>query len=417
MADYLDQVIAYAELAAGQPAALVAARSALPLALCAPTEGLPERKTKSPGWSEAEEAFLAGSLGYLPEEEIARRLGRSQVAVHLRWKRDLRLPAPSKHPDFLTARKVADLMGIDVHKVAGWVDRGILPGKMLPGGRRIRRIRKTTLARWLARPESWVYFDHRRIGDDNLRRLVELAKARWGDEWWDLRQVADYHHADPKDVLRYVYRGELPAIHAPCQGGRTLEPGWARWYVRKSNAVQLVIRRGRGAGHEQPHNPEADAYLVLGRAVGLSMGALARRLGRNQRHGQVSYRLSQLHQSGDIPALIQRYNLPVVYNPATGDLFADWQDCLGRFPRLEQAMTRFHNWMGGTARKPGRQDLLLVAGVLRTWARNGENSEAAHWLGRSRVNADNLARAWWELTGLPLPAQSPPMGWQQLSMF
>ncbi len=399
--DYLiERAVAAAELEAGQPAALVAARSTLPLALCAFRQ--PARKAKSPAWSQPEEAFLAESLGRLTEDDIARRLGRTPVAVRLRWKR-LRLPAPSKHPDYLTARKAADLLGIDVHKVAGWGDYGILPGDLMAGKRRIRRIHKTALKRWLVRPESWVYFDYRKICDSRLRRLVELALARWGDEWWSVRQVADYHHAETKDVQRYIYRGELPAIQAINQGGRG-QAGWSFWYVRKSDALKLIIRRGRGAGHDLPHNPAADAYLLLGRAIGLSTNALAHRLGQNAK--QVSYRLAVLRRQGEIPALIERYKLPVAYDPATGALFADWRECPGKFPRLERAIARFLGWLNGMAKPPARPDCLLVANVLRcyiaprcfvapcAWAEHIGSPAVARILGGRQINPKNLERAY-----------------------
>src|SRR3989304_6585927 len=79
-------------------------------------------------WSEADELFLAENLGRLTDKEIGDALGRSEVAVHLRWSRELRLPAPSKDPRYMTARGVARALGVDEHVATHWIDSGILPG-------------------------------------------------------------------------------------------------------------------------------------------------------------------------------------------------------------------------------------------------------------------------------------------------
>src|SRR3972149_12237486 len=145
---YLDLLVEFSassgEREPGLPATIVQRRSTLPLAcLSAPTVTV-----KSPSWLPEEEEYLRSHLGFLEETQIAEALGRSQIGVHLRWSRDLHLPAPSKHPDYLTAQQIAKRLGEDAHKVCSWIDRGLLHGEIVPGGRKIRRVRQTMLVRW-----------------------------------------------------------------------------------------------------------------------------------------------------------------------------------------------------------------------------------------------------------------------------
>jgi len=71
-------------------------------------------------WSEREDEFLRQNLGVLSEEEIGAALRRTLTAVHLRWKRDLGLPAPSKTPGYMTANQAAKILAVDVHAVCRW---------------------------------------------------------------------------------------------------------------------------------------------------------------------------------------------------------------------------------------------------------------------------------------------------------
>jgi hypothetical protein len=351
---------------------------------------------RAPAWTEPEDEFLRQNLGWLAEDEMAGRLGRTPVAVHLRWKRDLRLPAPSKAPDILTANQVAEGLGVDLHIVAHWIDSGLLPGRRLPNNRVMRVVRRADLRRWLVQPEHWLYFDperidrgpHRRAGDfydedfwRSARRLAGLAHAHWGDEWWRARQVADHHGVTASDVQRFIRSGRIAAVQVRNLSGRHADPHWAPWFVRRSEATRadLVFTRGKGSGHEKPQSRAADAFLVLARAVGLSVNAIAA-MGYPGGVKNLFYRWAQLERKRLIPGLVREFGLKVVYRPRAGALFADWRDYRDRFPRLARALQRFQ-----AGDELGVRDLCYVRGVLQKWAAWHARTPAQRKFARSLI--------------------------------
>lgn len=362
----IEQAIVVGELAAGGDFELIRTRSpGMPVASL--TGGKRPKTAKALSWSDSEDEFLRQNLGLLSEDEMASKLGRSATAVHLRWKRDLRLPAPSKDPRYITATKAAQMLDIDAHKVVGWVDQGRMPGERMAGKRRIRRIPRLAFRRWLVKPDHWMLFDVERIKDDQLCRLVRLARTRWGDEWWSLRQAADYHEADTKDVLRYVYRQEIPAVRVENIAGRSSNPGWAHWFVRRSDAIKLVIHRGSG-GSRRAWSEGGDAFMLLAFAVGLPTGAIAWLMGGDWPAKRVSYRLDALRKRDQIPELTAKYELAIATRGKV--MFCDWRLHWRRFPRLAQAMSALDNDLNNEGRpelKP--DDIPLVRGVLSTWAK------------------------------------------------
>lgn len=228
-------------------------------------------------WSEAEDQYLRENLGWKTEDEIAKHLGRSVVAVHLRWKRDLHLPAPSRHPDYITANQAAEMVGLDAHKLAHWVDAGLIPGRVLPSQRRIRLIPRTTFDRWVVSPSNWIYFDWKKITDRRLRRLCELRAERWGDEWLTTVQVAKLHGVESKDVLRLIKLGKIAGVQvATSLGGRHKDPAWLNWFVRKSDALKAVFRRGRGSGRDVILTPRAEAWMLKAYFDGMSLQGISR---------------------------------------------------------------------------------------------------------------------------------------------
>lgn len=112
--------------------------------------------SQSPRWTKEELEFIVTHLGRMSDAEIARSLGRTEVAVHLKWSRDMHLPAPSKHPDFLTGHQAARLVGLDGHKITHWCDAGLIPHHLTAGPRKMRLIPKVSFYRWITSPESWI---------------------------------------------------------------------------------------------------------------------------------------------------------------------------------------------------------------------------------------------------------------------
>ncbi len=190
-------------------------------------------------WTAEEDAFLRKNLSWLTDAEIGEQLGRSEISVHLRWSRDLHLPSPSKNPDVITAHDAARMLGIDGHKTAYWVDMGLIPGRIMAGGRKIRLIRRVHFLMFVCSPNSWVWFNPNKVVDPHLKKLLKLAQKRWNDEWWTLPQVAKYHGVDNRQVNMHVARiKDLPAYHLPIsKGGRDFDRSWSNWYIRKSDAV------------------------------------------------------------------------------------------------------------------------------------------------------------------------------------
>jgi hypothetical protein len=367
----IEYAISTAEMESGLPLAIVSRRSGLPLA-CLTKPGNPG---KHPRWTEEEDEYLRSHLGFLEETQIAEHLGRSQMAIHLRWSRDLHLPAPSKHPDYLTAQQIAKRLGEDAHKVCSWIDRGLLPGEIMPGGRKIRRVRKIVLLRWLLNPANQIWFDINRARDSKYRRLLELKRERWGDEWWTTRQVADYHHVDVGDVKRYIKLGRIKAVQARNLGGRD-NGYWAFWFVLRSEATRpdLIFYRGIGSGHElKTWTERSDAFLLLARAVGLPTRNIAALV--HWDYKRVDFRLRSLHRRGRIAGIIARQRLDIAYRPTDGSLFADWRLYRRRFPFLVKAMDEFETYLRTGASSypisflPGQthSGLLVVRSVLHTW--------------------------------------------------
>lgn len=206
------------------------------------------KPTKPPKWTAEEDAFLRANLATMTDEEIAEHLGRSPIGVHLRWGRDLQLPSRSKAPGIVTAHQAAQMLGIDSHKTAHWVDKGLIPGRLMPGKRKMRLINRADFMRWALDPQNWIYFDIRRVKDPELKKLLKAAAKRWKDEWWKTPRVAKYHGVNCNDVTRYIEHGRIQGRQLEVSlGGRHPELAWKLWFVLKSEAtrpdLKFVVRR------------------------------------------------------------------------------------------------------------------------------------------------------------------------------
>lgn len=258
-------------------------------------------QTRNPGWTPEEDLFLKANIAMMTDAEIGEALGRSEIAVHLRWSRDLHLPCRSKHPDVITANLAAEMLGIDAHKTAYWVDCGLIPGRLMPGARKMRLIRKVDFRRWVLNPMNWVWFDPKKVRDPELKHMLNLRAARWGDEWWTTRQVADYHGAYPKAVEQQIIRGTLHSFRLPVSlGGRDHNRYWSNHFVLKSEAVRAVFYRGKGNHKRCIFTPAADAWLLKARdELGMTFIEIGRtmKIGKVKHHGTnptIAYRYHQL---------------------------------------------------------------------------------------------------------------------------
>jgi hypothetical protein len=179
---------------------------------------------------------------------------------------------------------------------------------------------------------------------------VALAVERWPDEWLTPGQVAEMHGVDHRDVNRFVRARKLPAVK------------WGNWRIQRSDAWQAYFPKGRGSGHVLGWPEEGDVFLVLARAVGLSLAEIARRMKRPAE--QIWPRLAMLHRRGQIPLLLGKYGIEgVLYRREDGRLLADWRKHRERFPALARAMDLF---AAGRRLSPAQAE--CVRGVVWAWA-------------------------------------------------
>lgn len=327
----IDNVTAAGYLDAGMPAAYVM-RKTKAGADMVKALGLTKRinvHAKNVEWSAEDDAFLRTSLGWLTDAEIAQELGRSANGVHIRWFRELQLPAPSRAPDVITANRAAELLGIDVHLTARLVDEGLIPGRVMAGGRNIRLIE--------------------RVRDDRLRRLLDLRKQRWGDEWWTTGQAAKYYGVCRTLIERHIVHGLMHGVR------------WKNWRVLRSDAIAAKFYTGRGSRPVTIWSDAGDAFLVLAHAVGLSHSAVAAMM--KWPPSRTCYRLHLLKKRSLFAGIIKRIQPPI--RNRNGMLFAVWQYTTRKFPRLTRIMTAFKD--GEDPRT--YQDRDCVRGVLATWCK------------------------------------------------
>lgn len=326
-------------------------------------------------WSAEEMTFLRANAGLLGEGEIGAALGRSVMAVKVRSKR-LGLHSPTNHPDYLTAQRAALALGVDVHAVCGWIDRGLLAAELAPvRGRRIWRIRRSSFYAWALNPLNWVYFIRivrrpERIRDERLRRLLVKRKVTWGDEWWTTGEAAEFHGVESTDVQRYIVAGRLPAVK------------YQNWMVLRSEATRPGLRffRGRGAGvFERAGTPAGDAFIVLATAVGIPWAHISR-MTRNRSLGGAWTRWEAMkRRRGYVPWLIRAFGLPVLYRAGDGAVWADWRPLAHRFPALARdwsALERGERLDAGARYR--------IGGVLRSAAVWTEDANTLAALGPGR---------------------------------
>ncbi|CAG0991952.1 hypothetical protein ANRL3_02835 [Anaerolineae bacterium] len=300
----VESAVVSGQLAAGMSLAVIAARSSLGTrAITVMSHATAPRTAmrKSPEWTRDEDAFLTANLGILSESAIGAHLGRTPGGVHLRWKRDLRLTAPSNRSNELTCEQAACGLGIESKSLAKLIERGVLPGRKLPFDNRVMRvIERAALLRFIVNPLNWVYFNPVKVGRPPARlrrtkkydaafwkyvgRLVALKRARWNDEWWSIGRVARYHGVDTRVINRAIHLKYLPAVD------------YGNWWILKSHATDPRVRFYKGKGKpgcvKSDWTPRADAFLLRARADGLTVRVIARMMKKS--HNQVTFRLTIL---------------------------------------------------------------------------------------------------------------------------
>lgn len=335
-------------------------------------------------WQPEEDEFVRRNWGWLHIDEIARHLGRSANAVDIHRDRYLadEIPATTRRGDWLTAQEVGRRLGTScVKTITRLISEGLLPARMAPLDRAIYLVSYDAMIRFAANPENWIYFKPHRVRDAKLRRFIHLRQQRWNDEWWTPGQVAAYHGVSVSAASNQIYQRCLPAKR------------WGNWWVKRSDAINARFVRGKGSKSVIQWTDEADAFLILARAVGLSWGAIERMC--KWQRTRAPYRVDTLVELGRLPAICHAQG--VLYDPDRGLLLADWRNHQGRFPLLTRAARRFVR--GGQAET---DELSVVVGVLSVWGRwyaqTPEQDELAEtWRHYAYVTRETVDRVYQEL--------------------
>ena len=265
----------------------ISRNSAVPLSVCAVEDVIPAERRST--WTAEEEAFLRENIGRLSHAEIGAAIGRTEHAIHVHMVRH-GFPPASKRPGWMTGHQVSKLFRVDIHSVMAWHERGIMDFELIPGPRQIRNIKIAKVYRWAVKWQNWIYFKVERIRDPHLRRLVMLAQERWGDEWWTIGQVAAYHGVVSNVINARIRRGSLPGKQ------------WGNWYVRRSDALALKIRAGRGSATYLygGWTPGADAWILRAHdELGMTFRDIAPRMKGRWDEKRVGYRYHQLKKEAN----------------------------------------------------------------------------------------------------------------------
>lgn len=245
-----------------------------------------------PRWTADEDMLLQSCRGLMSLTELSKELGRTPIAVALRGKR-VGAATPRRTPGYLTGRQIAKIVGVEDRIPSLWIRQGILPGEQIPYdfGPPKWRVKIQDFKRWLIRPSSWVYFRLERMRPGTFRRLVELAQARWGDEWWTTRQAADYLGTTCNLIVQQIKRGRIRGTQAPNLSGRHAHTAWAVWWVRKSEIIGY--RTPTRTDSRCKFSPAADAFMLKARIEwGLTPAVIGRMMKKNKK--TIEYRLDYL---------------------------------------------------------------------------------------------------------------------------
>jgi hypothetical protein len=194
----------------------------------------------------------------------------------------LRLVASSKTSGWISATRAARLLGFkDARYVSTWVKRGMVLGHVLSEKRKICMVNLVSLHRFVLNPMNWPWFDVDAVQDPHLRRLLERQRQRWGDEWLTAKQAARLLGWDPKKINHAVRMGRLEAVHIPNKSGRYGDrPGWAYYFVRRSQVVKL---RDYAPGEARRQcTPAALGWIRKAVGMGWSVKAIARSMKKNR---------------------------------------------------------------------------------------------------------------------------------------
>jgi len=290
----IDAFITQAQIANGAPAVWMEAQGRTMRGVAGPSAA--REKPQIARWTKPEEAFILQNRSSLSLEEIGARLGRSANAIKVHGYR-IQAATPRHAPGYVSGNQIAKLLGVDSHCPPAWMERGLLEGEVIPynQSRVWRRTTWATFLLFLIRPSSWVYFKVERIRNDQLRRLVELAQQKWGDQWLSTRQAADLRGCDPDAIQGAILRGRLHG-YQPGSLDRKRTWRWAHWFVKRSEVERLTLPWGCKDGHSIRWSPRADAFIMRAYRENIAYEDMARMMKWTVK--RIAYRVTLLLRQG-----------------------------------------------------------------------------------------------------------------------
>lgn len=175
----------------------------------------------------------------------ARQMRRSEVAIRVKVKRIRK--AMTKRPTVLTARQVADLMGVPCSKtVVRWIKQGWLKARSaISNARTIWRITWDDLMAFLERPEGWISWHLERVVDEALREHA-LAVRQGEDFLLSQADVARRYHVGVETVGQWLDKGWLPAMRYGTRGNRMIPESALSGWVPPCERSRAGIPKAMG---------------------------------------------------------------------------------------------------------------------------------------------------------------------------
>lgn len=174
--------------------------------------------------------------------EISLKLQRSETAIKLKRKR-LKITTARNTPGWISVNKARIRLGMnDTRPIIGWIQKGLLLGRLLPQGSTCWMINEVSLRRFVTRPKNGPYFDTQKVRDRHLRRLIHISQEIWGNEWLTTRQAADLVGEDIRKVNLYIKLGRLESVRTYNKDGRrnvNKHPRWSWNFVKRSQVLDV----------------------------------------------------------------------------------------------------------------------------------------------------------------------------------
>jgi len=185
-------------------------------------------------WTKQDLEYLSDHYGILPDDVLAKRLGRTEYALKVAVKRKFK--ELRRTGTFYTARMLSLVLGRkDPSAVAFWIKSGWLKATKGPAGAgrtKMWNITEDDIVALLQR-RPWVA-DMSRMEEHYFRFIVREEWKR--DPWYSSRQVAPRLGVETREaVLRYIHKGWLAAEKQ--LGG----PEHRGWVIRES-AIRAFLR-------------------------------------------------------------------------------------------------------------------------------------------------------------------------------